>query len=110
MKLVKFCLSLVMMSLIIGCTHMHSRGTVVLSHSNNEVDICIGNTEVKVGDKLNFYQTSCVSTGTGRNYKRNCTKLKIGEGEVISTLDEHFSTARLSSEFKVTESTIVEKQ
>lgn len=110
MRLVK--LSLVVASIVstVGCSHMHNRGSVVLKHSNSEVDICIGNKEIKIGDKLNFYQTDCVMTGTGRSSKRSCSKTKIGEGEVISTQDEHFSTVKLGSEFNVTAGTVVEKQ
>lgn len=99
----------------IACSHAHPRGSVVLKHSKEEVDVCIGSNEIQVGDKVAFFETTCVGSiagnhGNGHIGGKKCSKKKVGEGEVIKLVDEHFSTVKLAEDFKVTEGTVVERQ
>lgn len=92
-----------------GCaTSPKTKCKAAVSHSPTEYDVCIGDKQVKAGDKVEFFEKHC-SVG-GKNAARRCHNEKLGEGLVIKTLDEDLSTIKLDSEFEITESTIIEKK
>lgn len=97
-----------------GCAHSsHTRGSVALKHSATEADVCLGEKEVKIGDRLVLYRNECTSrdlvTGPKGNMGSRCTKVKVGDGEITNVLNEHYSTMKVSPGTQFDESTIVEK-
>lgn len=93
-----------------GCAHSgHPRGSVALKHSDSEADVCLGSSEVKSGDRLGLYEHNCVSQGSGRQKRTSCTKTKVGEGEVIQVLNDHYSTMKVAPQVEFEEGTLVEK-
>lgn len=101
------------LSLLSACAHTsHTRGSVVILHSDSEADVCLGDDEVKTGDSLAFYDSVCEPLRTeGKGQKvMSCKKVQTGTGKVLRTLNEHYSTVSLQPGTKVKEGTIVEKQ
>ncbi len=95
-----------------GCAHSaHSRGSVVVKHSDEEGDVCLGSGEVATGDKVSLFKSECKRgthirrTGNGMR----CTKVKVGDGEISQVLDEHYSSVRVNSGVPFDVGTIVEK-
>ena len=41
--------------LLSSCAHNFMRGTVAMKTDNKTAHVCLGNNDVKVGDKLDFY-------------------------------------------------------
>ena len=95
-----------------GCSHAHTRGSVVVQHSDTEADICIGSPEVKSGDRLDLYRVQCrENPGYGRGRPRQiCEKAKYGEAEVLQTHGPEFSTVRSLGSTSIKSDTIVEKK
>lgn len=101
-------LGLLILISVSGCAHSgkHTRGSVVLKHNEREGDVCIGETEVKSGDRVNVFRMDC-REGAKRQI---CSKVKVGEGEVLQTLSEDVSTLRVDSGVPLQQGFIVEKQ
>jgi hypothetical protein len=99
--------------LFAGCAH-HStmRGTVAMKVSGDEAHVCMGDNEVKAGDKVALFKNVCKGTSSGREASgnRTCEKKKIGDGEVTRTLNEHYSVVKVSPGVVFDEGTVVEKQ
>lgn len=95
----------------LGCVHSaHSRGSVVLKHSAIEADVCLGSKEVKPGEKVMLFKNECRETrGSHDTERTSCKKIKVGNGEIISNLDEHYSTMRVEPEVSIVEGMTVEK-
>ena len=95
--------------LIVGCAHSTMRGTVAMKASDQEVHVCMGDQEVKAGDHVAFFSNQCKGAGGKEGGGRTCTKIRLGEGEVIRPLNEHYSLVRPNPGVKVEEGTVVEK-
>ena len=93
--------------LLAGCAHTTMRGTVAMKVSDKEGHICMGDNEVKTGDRVAFFVNRC-SGGGGRG-GRECTKQKVGEGEIVKPLNEHYSIVRALGDAKLEEGLVVEK-
>ena len=95
-----------------GCApHATMRGAVVMRVSDHEAHICMGNDEVKAGDRLAIYQHACTAKGAGKSagVLDICRKQRIGTAEVVRTLNEHYSVIRVPLGVAFQEGTIVEK-
>ncbi|MEO6098153.1 MAG: hypothetical protein ABIW76_21805 [Fibrobacteria bacterium] len=88
---------------ITGCAaHSRMRGSVAMKVSDQEAHVCLGNTEVAVGDKLSVYKNDCPS-------KQRCKKIRLGEAKVTQVLDEHYSVVQFDPGVVFEEGTLVEK-
>ncbi len=103
----------VIFSTLIGCAHSSMRGTVAMKVSDNEAHVCLGDNEVKAGDKVALFRNDCKETGGGGGDGGSgigiCEKVKIGEGKVIRTLNSHYSLIETAPGVKFSEGTVVEK-
>ena len=77
---------------------------------DNEAHVCLGNKEVKVGDRVLLYQNICVRAGRTVGRASPCQKVKIGGGKVIRTLNEHYSVVRVDTGVPFEEGSLVEKE
>jgi hypothetical protein len=97
----------VLLSLIpLGCAHQMMRGSVVMKVDEDEAHVCLGENEVKPGDKVTLYKSVCEGAGKGRR----CSKVKVGEGEILELVNEHYSLARFPNNVEFAEGYIVEKR
>lgn len=95
-----------------GCAHSpHARGSVALKESDQEAHVCLGDKEVKAGDKVALFKNECRGTSAGRKGGNGpvCNKVKLGEGVVTKTLNEHYSNIRVEPGVSFDEGAIVEK-
>ncbi len=93
-----------------GCAHGTMRGSVAMKVSDDEAHVCLGDDEVKTGDKVTFFKNVCTGAGTGkRDLIRECRKEKLGEGEIVRVLNHHYSVAKVNPGVAFEEGTIVER-
>lgn len=94
-----------------GCAHGLMRGTVAMKVDDQDAHVCLGEGEVKAGDRVNLFRNECVSRGGGRvgTDRSFCKKVKIGEGVVSQTLNEHYSLVKVDPGVTFEEGTIVER-
>lgn len=105
MRILSF--ALVLLSLLtLGCVHKITRGSVVMKVDEDEAHVFLGKNEVEPGDKLVLYKSVCEGAGKGRR----CSKVKVGEGEILEIVSEHYSLARFPRNVEFAEGYIVEKQ
>lgn len=113
MKSIKKTITIITFISLAGCaTHSTMRGSVAMKINENEAHVCLGNGEVKVGDKVNAFKNIC--TKELPQYRNNgfppCRKESIGSGIVTSLLNEHYSVVKFDKGVDFNEGTIVEKQ
>lgn len=83
--------------------------------SEDEAHVCMGNRDVKVGDKINAFINVCknaigkTSLTSNNSVANSCVKEKIGSGTVTELINEHYSIVKFDTKFIFTEGTIVEK-
>ncbi len=70
--------------------------------SDTEAHVCLGDGEVKPGDKVTLFRNDCLGKG-------GCKKVPAGEGVVSRLLNEHYSVVEVTKG-SFQEGTIVEKQ
>jgi hypothetical protein len=94
-NLIILCLTSV---LIFSCAtqgHKTMRGVVVMKTGPDLAHVCLGNNEVKVGDRVTAYKHVCKYSEQGNTIRSRmnvvCNKEKIGNGSVVAALDEHYS-------------------
>lgn len=95
-----------------GCAHGTMRGSVAMKASDDEAHVCLGENEVKAGDKITFFKNVCSGARAGAKAGPNggeCTKVKLGYGEIVRTLNQHYSVAKVDPGIDFQEGTIVEK-
>lgn len=96
-----------------GCaSHSMMRGSVAMKISESEAHVCMGNNEVKVGDKVNVFKNNCNKDFSSETstYKTSCKKELVGQGEVTSLVNEHYSVVKFEKGVKFEEGTVIEKQ
>lgn len=93
---------------IVGCAHQLMRGTVAMRISDEEAHICLGEGEVKPGDKVAIWKNNCNRTTTGK--ASFCRLERVGEGEVTKILNEHYSVMRVPAGTTFDEGTFVQKE
>lgn len=104
-----------------SCTHSIMRGSVVMKSNNRLAHVCLGDNEVREGDRVAFYSGYCDETDLervdgsygseewGSSIRVNCSKRRLGYGSVKKVLNSHFSIVLLDRGVNVSEGTIVEK-
>ncbi len=95
--------------LLSGCAHTMMRGTVAMKVSDTQAHVCLGNDQVKEGDKVKFLVNQCTSTGASRTGIDRCKLIQLGEGTVTQLLNEHYSVVTAAPGVKLEEGTLVEK-
>ena len=105
-------LSLLITIALVGCAHSTMRGTVAMKANDEEAHVCMGEKEVKPGDKVALFKNVCLSpkAAQGGGGVAGCHKEKLGEGEVTRTLNEHYSVVKVNPGVPFQEGTIVEKE
>ena len=78
------------------------RGSVAMKISPNEAHVCLGKGEVKAGDKVTISKNECVP-------KQSCRLVKVGEGEVVEVLNDHYSVVKAEG-VPLEEGYVVEKK
>ncbi|MDP7320955.1 MAG: hypothetical protein QF441_10125 [Bacteriovoracaceae bacterium] len=99
--------------LLSSCAHNFMRGTVAMKTDNKTAHVCLGNNDVKVGDKLDFYSNHCTGYVGGRDEGgdvRECKMKVLGTGTVTKLLNSHYSEVKTDGSFKLAEGTLVQKQ
>lgn len=112
----KFFPLLAMIFLVTACaSHSTMRGGVAMKVSEREAHVCLGDGEVKEGDKVEAFYNDCqdrIVDGTKNvvPYGVPCVKKKLGEGVVTKILNEHYSVVEFDEGVKFTEGTFVERK
>lgn len=101
--------------LLSSCAHNFMRGTVAMKTDSKTAHVCLGNNDVKLGDKLDFYKNYCTGyAGGGRDEAggdvRECEMKILGTGTVTKLLNSHYSEVKTDGSFKLAEGTLVQKQ
>lgn len=106
-------LFLVLITLVVSCAHKAMRGGVAMKVSDTEAHVCLGEGEVKEGDRVNAFYNDCQSQGSGGKdgaYGVPCVKTRLGTGIVTKILNDHYSVVEFEEGVKFSEGTFVEKQ
>lgn len=100
--------------LLTSCAHNFMRGTVAMKTDKTTAHVCLGNDDVKVGDKLDFYTNKCTgSTGSARESEGDpmtCEMEVLGKGTVTKLLNSHYSEVKTDGSFKLKEGILVQKR
>lgn len=117
MNSIKTIFSILLIANLVGCaSHSTMRGSVAMKTSEDEAHVCMGDTEVRVGDKVKAFKSVCAnenenSIRTSKSgIKTICKKEQIGTGVVTSLINDHYSVVKFDNKFDFNEGTIVEKQ
>lgn len=101
--------------LLSSCSHAAMRGNVAMKVGDQLAHVCLGENEVKVGDRVAAIKNKCPTDGPtaqrGGNIAQSglCSRVNIGEGAVIQLLNEHYSVVRFDPGVNFEEGTLVEK-
>ena len=93
---------------LVGCAHTAMRGSVAMKGDNQEAHVCLGDNEVKVGDRVSLYKNQCNGRG-GKAGDIVCQKIPLGGGEVTRLLNRHYSVVKVDPGVLFEEGTVVEK-
>ena len=88
LRFINYFLALVLLIFLSGCAHAHRvHGIQQAIEIPAGVRVGIGGNEVKVGERLNVYQSECTvnSFGEGK-VRRECYDKKIGHAVVLKVL------------------------
>lgn len=92
---------------------------------DDEAHVCMGDKEVKAGDRVVLFKNVCYRGGrrVAEVYQRlrapvsppsassaYCEKVRVGEGTVTRTFNEHYSLVKVDPGVPFEEGTIVEKE
>lgn len=110
--------AIVILSLAIilsGCSHMTTRGSVVMKDDDQEAHVCLGDREVQSGDRVALYKSYCVSPKNARRLGNTveaggCRRIFLGEGRVVKTFNEHYSLVKVDPGVEFEEGSMVEKK
>lgn len=92
------------------------RGSVAMKTGPREAHVCLGNREVKVGDKVRAFRNVCPAARLtqfdegGAGGQLLCRKEPLGDGTVIQLLNEHYSVVRFEPDVVFDDGTFVEKK
>lgn len=95
-----------------GCAHGTMRGSVAMKASESEAHVCMGDKDIKAGDKVALFKNECTGGGRAgeRGNSKSCKKVRIGGGIVERTLNEHYSVVKVDPGVQFEEGAIVEKE
>ena len=112
----KHALALLTLIPLAGCAHSTMRGSVAMKASDEEAHVCMGDQEVKAGDRVALFKNVCTApkgrggrAGDGGDTVAGCKKVKLGEGTVEQAFNEHYSAVKVDSGVSFAEGNIVEK-
>ncbi|MBK26986.1 MAG: hypothetical protein CME70_23485 [Halobacteriovorax sp.] len=110
-KLITFTtLALVLSSCSSAMRHKFMRGTVAMKVDNKTAHVCLGENEVKKGDKISFYYQSCDRPDPeDPGLKGLCTLEQIGTGKITRTFNNHYSEVTTDGSFKFSKGTLIQK-
>lgn len=83
--------------------------------SDTEAHVCLGSGEVKVGDKIKLYHNICTRNALPANKPSKnlpgskCELRIIGEGQIASLINDHYSIATFAGGVQFEEGDIVER-
>ena len=115
MKLSTVALTFAAIGTLSGCAHHQMmRGSVAMKTNDREAHVCLGENDVKVGDRVMAYRNEC-KQGIDRGGERgsrgvSCKLEKIGGGKVVSLLNDHYSTVEFDEGVPFNEGTVVQKE
>lgn len=102
-----------------GCaTHSLMRGSVVMKESDTRAHVCLGQNEVKVGDRLQLYKNVCTksvseipkkNSESRKIEKQSCKRVDGGYGEVMEVLNDHYSVVSFPEGTSFAEGDTIEK-
>lgn len=99
--------------ILTSCAHNFMRGTVAMKTDNKTAHVCLGDNDVKVGDKIDFYSNQCSGFTGGREGGgdvRECKMEILGTGTITKLINSHYSEVTTDGSFKLSEGTLVQKQ
>jgi hypothetical protein len=107
-------LAMVALMAVVGCTPATHRGSVAMKVSEQEAHVCMGVGEVKAGDRVALYRDNCdrsglPSKGVSGFSEVKCNRVRLGEGQVVRTLNEHYSVVEIDPGVEFEEGVTVEK-
>ena len=112
----KLLLSGVLLLVASGCSvagpKFPHRAAVVMKIAENEGHVCMGIGEVSPGDRVSLFKSQCTRSAPSPKGRAAsvCKRVELGEGEVISTINEHYSVIRVDPGVQFDEGTMVEKK
>ena len=95
--------------LFVGCSHGPMRGEVAMKVNDREAHIGLGDKEVHPGDRVLLFKNVCNIRSGGKSGFSGCEKVRVGEGQVIQTLNENYSVIQVTPGTPTDEGIIVEK-
>lgn len=113
MKMKKFTLVLIASIGLSSCAHSVMRGTVAMKTSSDEAHVCLGQGEVKAGDRVTLIKNVCsgkASSIDGGAGGRTCQLKQLGMGTVQSILNDHYSVVKFDQGVPFEEGTLVERR
>lgn len=116
MNLMSFLAAATVITALTGCAHHQMmQGSVAMKTSEREAHVCLGGNEVKVGDKVFAFRNDCKprsSLGVSERTSKGvvCKLEKLGEGKVISLMNDHYSTVEFEPGVTFDEGTVVRKE
>ena len=106
-------LVLVCLLFVSACSTGRARGAVAMKIDDETAHVCVGKTEMKTGDRVELYRSECspsIRIGKPGTTKLGACKLnRIADGEITSTLNEHYAVMKLSRPSVYREGDIVER-
>lgn len=98
-KIFNFIFLITAIPVLSGCGndsgHGHTKGSIVTSQSGQIAQVCEEGQEVKIGDRLEIYESNCTNTGKNifkkTKIKNSCVKIPKGQAEIVEISDSHFS-------------------
>lgn len=92
-------------------SHSTMRGGVAMKVSDREAHVCLGEGEVKPGDKVVAFYNDCSSRNVGaKGAATPCEKKQLGYGKIVRNLNEHYSVVEFDPGVEFTEGTFVERK
>lgn len=83
--------------------HAFMRGTVVRKLDEHRAQVCLGDGEVRVGDRIVLFENDCrmptparreSSIFPGADALGGCERIELGSGVIERLLNQHYSVAR----------------
>lgn len=96
-----------------GCATGHGtmRGSVVMRVNPTDAHVCMGDDEVRVGDKVTLIHHVCAPTSDkSAAQTERCKRTVLGTGEVVEVLNRHYSVVRFAQGVAFAEGDTIEKQ
>lgn len=113
MKTIKLFIALMTLTILSSCAHSVMRGTVAMKTSSNEGHVCLGQGEVKTGDRVTLLKNVCTGQAASidaGSTGRTCQLEQLGMGTVQNILSDHYSVVKFDAGVPFEEGTLVERR